>query len=56
MKKAVKDAKEMRKKDSDELILSYFIHGLGVDLQKTPLGIFRALLNALLPDFPTYLS
>jgi ankyrin repeat protein len=41
---------------SGELVLSFFIHGQGTDLQKTPLGIYRALLNSMLENFPEYLS
>ncbi|GFF32144.1 isoform Er14 of ankyrin-1 [Aspergillus udagawae] len=39
-----------------ELVISYFLHGRGTLLQKTPLGVFRALLNSMLKSFPTYLS
>jgi ankyrin repeat protein len=39
-----------------ELVISYFLHGRGTLLQKTPLGVYRTLLNSLLRSFPTYLS
>lgn len=48
--------KKMHERKPGELILSFFIHGQGTDLQKTPLGIFRALLNSILQDFPEYLA
>jgi ankyrin repeat protein len=41
---------------SGELVVSYFLHGRGTLLQKTPLGVFRALLNCMLNIFPAYLS
>ncbi|KAL5585868.1 hypothetical protein FOVSG1_013560 [Fusarium oxysporum f. sp. vasinfectum] len=44
----------MRK--SGNLAVSYFIHGGGMFLQRTPLGVFRALLNSILISFPEYLS
>ncbi|KAK1712736.1 hypothetical protein BDP67DRAFT_516742 [Colletotrichum lupini] len=41
---------------SGELVVSFFIHGRGNPLQKTPLGVFRALLNSMLKSFPQHLS
>jgi hypothetical protein len=38
-------------KDSD-LVLSFFFHGRGGDLQKTPLGFFRSLLHQILKEMP----
>ncbi|KAF2632352.1 ankyrin, partial [Macroventuria anomochaeta] len=46
----------LRKEKPDGLIVSFFIHGQGNDLQHTPLGIFRALLNSMLERFPEHLS
>ena len=46
----------MGKRKSGELVLSFFIHGRGTSLQKSPLGMFRALLNSMLLYFPQYLS
>ncbi|KAE8131262.1 hypothetical protein BDV38DRAFT_288861 [Aspergillus pseudotamarii] len=37
-------------------LVSFFIHGRGTNLQRTPLGLFRALLNTMLGSFPDYLS
>ena len=53
MKFAVTD---MHQRQPGQLVLSFFIHGQGIDLQKTPLGIYRALLNSMLKYFPEYLS
>ncbi|QYT05591.1 hypothetical protein H0G86_012480 [Trichoderma simmonsii] len=46
----------MDRRKSGELVVSFFIHGRGTLLQKTPLGVFRALLNSMLISFPEYLS
>ncbi|KAF2728203.1 hypothetical protein EJ04DRAFT_393942, partial [Polyplosphaeria fusca] len=46
----------MRKQIPSDLVISFFFHGQGVELQKTPLGLFRALLNLLLEHFLEYLE
>ncbi|RKK67319.1 hypothetical protein BFJ69_g14612 [Fusarium oxysporum] len=46
----------MSRRKSGEIIASFFIHGRGIPLQRTPLGIFRALLNSLIMSFPKYLA
>ncbi|KAL5611091.1 hypothetical protein FOBRF1_007208 [Fusarium oxysporum] len=46
----------MNRRKSGELIVSFFVHGRGVPLQRTPIGMFRALLNSLLMSFPTFLG
>ncbi|KAF5702550.1 ankyrin protein 3 [Fusarium globosum] len=46
----------MSHRKTGEIIASFFIHGRGIELQRTPLGIFRALLNSLLMAFPNYLA
>ncbi|KAG7415553.1 Protein TANC2 [Fusarium oxysporum f. sp. rapae] len=38
------------------LILSFFFHGRGSELQKTPLGLFRSLLHQLLRQVPEALT
>ncbi|KAI8954517.1 hypothetical protein F4801DRAFT_575590 [Xylaria longipes] len=38
------------------LILSFFFHGRGVELQKSPLGFFRSILHQLLCHVPNTLS
>ncbi|KAI7759139.1 hypothetical protein LZL87_014346, partial [Fusarium oxysporum] len=38
------------------LILSFFFHGRGTELQKTPLGLFRSLLHQLLRQVPKALT
>jgi ankyrin repeat protein len=49
MKHAVRTSKCQ---GSDDLRVSFFLHGQGTLLQKTPLGLFRALLNQLMPHYP----
>lgn len=46
----------MEERKSGELVLSFFIHGRGSRLQRTPLGVLRSLLNCMLDSFPDYLS
>jgi len=46
----------MNYKKSAALIFSFFITGRGIALQRTPLGIFRALLNSILEFFPESLA
>ncbi|KAJ4324746.1 hypothetical protein N0V94_001144 [Neodidymelliopsis sp. IMI 364377] len=53
MKHAAKIEKQRR---PDELVVSYFVHGQGTELQKAPLGVLRALLNSLLGHFPSHLA
>lgn len=40
----------------ESIILSFFFHGRGYELQKTPLGLFRSLLHQLLTRVPDSLS
>ncbi|KAH8683989.1 hypothetical protein BGZ61DRAFT_519619 [Ilyonectria robusta] len=40
----------------ESIILSFFFHGRGSELQKTPLGLFRSLLHHLLTRVPHSLS
>lgn len=53
MKHAVKRLKE---RSPDELVVAFYLHGQGVELQKSPVGLFRALLNFLLEQFAEYLA
>ncbi|KAJ4175987.1 hypothetical protein NW767_015599 [Fusarium falciforme] len=39
-----------------DLILSFFFHGRGADLQRTPLGLFQSLLHQLLCQVPNALQ
>ena len=36
----------------EDLVLSFFFHGRGNELQKTPLGLFRSLLHQILSHVP----
>jgi ankyrin repeat protein len=53
MKSAVQSMAHINTRD---VVVSFFITGRGTHLQKTPLGLFRALLNGMLEYFPQYLS
>ncbi|KAL1634763.1 hypothetical protein SLS56_002165 [Neofusicoccum ribis] len=46
----------MHKVATKELVASFFIHGRGFPLQKTLIGLYRALLSALLGHFPDHIS
>ncbi|KAH7202858.1 uncharacterized protein BKA55DRAFT_531394 [Fusarium redolens] len=48
-------ADTMNRRKTGELVVSFFFYGRGTPLQRTPLGMFHALLNSLLRSFPTYL-
>ena len=49
-------AKRIRERSSDDLVVSFFFYGQGTPLQKTLLGMFRALLASLLEYFPEHLT
>ncbi|KAF2997590.1 hypothetical protein E8E13_002695 [Curvularia kusanoi] len=53
MKHAVRSTKIRFPK---ELVVPYFIHGQGSELQRTSMGVYRALLNSLLSHFPVCLA
>jgi ankyrin repeat protein len=46
----------MRQVHPEELTVSYFINAQGSELQRSPLGVIRALLNKILSDFPSTLA
>lgn len=46
----------MKKRNTGDIIVSFFFHGRGVPLQKSPLGFFHAILSILLGHFPRFLS
>lgn len=46
----------MKKRNTGDIIVSFFFHGRGVPLQKSPLGFFHAVLSILLGHFPRFLS
>lgn len=46
----------MQQNAETELVASFFVHGRGVPLQKTLIGLYRALLNSLLSYFPDHLD
>lgn len=46
----------MRELNPNELVVFFFFHGQGEDLQRTVLGLFRALLSSILVYFPEELA
>jgi ankyrin repeat protein len=53
MKHAVAETTRSQRED---VVAYFFVHGQGNDLQKTSLGMYRALLNSMLVYFPEYLT
>lgn len=51
-------SEKLREKSSGsaDLVSSFYIHGRGVNLQKTVTGVYRALLHDLIPHFQQTLS
>ncbi|KAI9760567.1 MAG: hypothetical protein M1840_002382 [Geoglossum simile] len=45
-----------RSSPSNLHIISFFCHGRGTEIQRTPLGLFRSLLHQLLDRFPNALA
>jgi ankyrin repeat protein len=48
--------KRMRERSLNDLVVSFFFHGQGTPLQKSLLGLFRALLASMLEHFPEHLT
>ncbi|KAH6643709.1 ankyrin repeat-containing domain protein [Boeremia exigua] len=48
--------KRMQTAAPNDLVIAFFVHGQGTELQHTPLGIFRSLLNSLLCSYPMHLA
>lgn len=46
----------MERSQPEAVITSFFFHGQGMDLQRSPLGLFRALLHSLLEPFQDKLN
>lgn len=57
MKYLLRALEQHKLRSSDKTVtLSFFFHGRGSEIQRTPLGLFRSLLHQLLERFPTQLS
>ena len=52
----VKYALDNRGSGADAFVLSFFFHGRGDELQRTPLGLFRSLLHQALSQAPDVLQ
>ncbi|OAL43444.1 ankyrin [Pyrenochaeta sp. DS3sAY3a] len=48
--------KKMRELNPSDVVVSFFFYGQGQDLQRTVLGLFRALLSSILIHFPEELA
>ncbi|KAL1632156.1 hypothetical protein SLS56_003890 [Neofusicoccum ribis] len=55
MEATTKEVMETSRHD-DIIVTSFFFHGRGTDLQRTPVGLFRSLLNQILKHFPEALA
>ena len=51
---AVRTSKQ-RRCPNGQVVASFFFHGRGDEIQKTPLGLYRSLLNQILPLVPSAL-
>ncbi|KAK3378980.1 hypothetical protein B0T24DRAFT_610459 [Lasiosphaeria ovina] len=56
LKHARKYVTETPKVGDRALVLSFYFHGRGAEIQKTPLGLFRSLLHQILRQVPDVLS
>jgi hypothetical protein len=56
LKYAVRETERIKCFDNKLVIASFFFHGRGAEIQKTPLGLFRSLLHELLQKVPDMLS
>jgi ankyrin repeat protein len=48
--------KRMRERNPDNVVVSFFFHGQGTPMQKTLLGLYRALLSSMLERFPHHIA
>ncbi|KAI4862015.1 hypothetical protein F4820DRAFT_39340 [Hypoxylon rubiginosum] len=56
LKHALKNQKSTLRATSSDLVISFFFHDRGDDLQKTPLGFFRSVIHQVLSQVPIALS
>ncbi|TFB01142.1 Ankyrin repeat domain-containing protein 50 [Trichoderma ghanense] len=56
LKYALSKQRDMPSARDGDLVLSFFFHGRGDALQRTPLGLFRSLLHQILKQIPEALS
>ncbi|KAH0491908.1 hypothetical protein TgHK011_003310 [Trichoderma gracile] len=56
LKHALSKQRDMPSAADNDLVLSFFFHGRGDTLQRTPLGLFRSLLHQMLKQIPGALS
>jgi ankyrin repeat protein len=56
LRSALNDIMAASQIGTDAVVLFFFFHGRGVELQRTPLGLFRSLLSQLLRKLPDKLT
>lgn len=49
-------AMKHKSEESDSVVASFFFHGRGLPIQRNQIGLFRSLLNQILPQFPDVLQ
>lgn len=49
-------AMKHKSEESDSVVASFFFHGRGLPIQRNQTGLFRSLLNQILPQFPEVLQ
>lgn len=54
MKYAVRQHRDQRRKA--DVTAAFFAHARGMELQRSPVGLYRSILNQILPSFPTHLG
>jgi ankyrin repeat protein len=54
LKYAIRECKQ-QESPKKPVVASFFFHGRGADMQKTPLGLFRSLLHQILDQIPELL-
>ncbi|KAL2204237.1 hypothetical protein CC79DRAFT_1389020 [Sarocladium strictum] len=52
MRHALTAAESLSSHTLDDIVLSFFFHGRGTELQKTPLGLYRSLLHQIVSQAP----
>lgn len=54
MKYAVRQHRDQRR--NTEVTATFFAHARGIELQRSPIGLYRSVLNQILPSFPAHLG
>lgn len=54
MKYAVQQHRDQRR--DAEVTAAFFVHARGMELQRSPVGLYRSILNQILPSYPAHLG